>query len=211
MRVLCSFLLLLCLCLPAEAHRVNIFAYVEGDTAVVECAYNRSQKVKGGTLEVVDAATNQILLTGKTDDNGLFRFPVSASLRQSGHDLLVRIVAGEGHQNDWTIAASEFAVPGASTAAPLAAAPSPGPLSEKDSAPQSGTSESPAVSNAASQALTQQDVERIVTKALDTKLTPIRTMLMQQFEAGPSWRDIIGGIGWLVGLAGIVAYFRRRG
>ena len=32
----------------------------------------------------------------------------------------------------------------------------------------------------------------------------------EQYKAGPSWREIIGGIGWLVGLAGLAAYFRSR-
>ena len=96
----------------ASAHRVNIFAFVDGDAVQVECGFNRSQKVKQGTVEVFDATTGARLLQGTTDDNGVFRFPVTAELREAGHDLNIRIIAGEGHQNDWTVAADELASSG---------------------------------------------------------------------------------------------------
>ena len=163
----------------ASAHRVNIFAFVDGDAVQVECGFNRSQKVKQGTVEVFDATTGVQLLQGTTDDNGVFRFPVTAELRKAGHDLSIRIIAGEGHQNDWTVAADELP----SAAAPVAA-----------------------VSGGA----TPAEIERIVDAALDAKLSPIKRMLAEQTEAGPNLRDIIGGIGWIFGLIGVAAYFRRR-
>ena len=155
----------------ASAHRVNIFAFVDGDAVQVECGFNRSQKVKQGTVEVFDATTGAQLLQGTTDDNGVFRFPVTAELREAGHDLNIRIIAGEGHQNDWTVAADELASSGGATPA---------------------------------------EIERIVDAALDAKLSPIKRMLAEQTEAGPNLRDIIGGIGWIFGLIGVAAYFRRR-
>ena len=175
----------------ASAHRVNIFAFVDGDAVQVECGFNRSQKVKQGTVEVFDATTGARLLQGTTDDNGVFRFPVTAELREAGHDLNIRIIAGEGHQNDWTVAADELAssgTPKAGQAAPSAAAPV------------------AAVSGGA----TPAEIERIVDAALDAKLSPIKRMLAEQAEAGPNLRDIIGGIGWIFGLIGVAAYFRRR-
>ena len=106
----------------ASAHRVNIFAFVDGDAVQVECGFNRSQKVKQGTVEVFDATTGVLLLQGTTDDNGVFRFPVTAELREAGHDLNLRIIAGEGHQNDWTVAADELASSGTPKAVAVAAA-----------------------------------------------------------------------------------------
>lgn len=127
----------------ASAHRVNIFAFVDGDAVQVECGFNRSQKVKQGTVEVFDATTGARLLQGTTDDNGVFRFPVTAELREAGHDLNIRIIAGEGHQNDWTVAADELASSGTPKAVAVAAAGSPGypglPWS-RDAAPSAGRS-----------------------------------------------------------------------
>lgn len=56
----------------------------------------------------------------------------------------------------------------------------------------------------------KEELERIVNAALDAKLSPIRQMLAEQSQRGVEMRDIIGGLGWIVGLAGIAAYCRRR-
>ncbi len=130
-------------------------------------------------MEVFDATTGARLLQGTTDDNGVFRFPVTAELREAGHDLNIRIIAGEGHQNDWTVAADELASSGTPKAVAVAAA-------EFPATPAS------------------------LVAALDAKLSPIKRMLAEQTEAGPNLRDIIGGIGWIFGLIGVAAYFRRR-
>lgn len=192
----------------ASAHRVNIFAFVDGDAVQVECRFNRSQKVKQGTVEVFDATTGVQLLQGTTDDNGVFRFPVTAELRKAGHDLNIRIIAGEGHQNDWTVAADELASSGTPKAVAVAAAEvpaTPASLVAGQAAP-SAAAPVAAVSGGA----TPAEIERIVDAALDAKLSPIKRMLAEQTEAGPNLRDIIGGIGWIFGLIGVAAYFRRR-
>jgi nickel transport protein len=62
----------------AAAHRVNVFAFVEGQDILVECSYSRSKPVNRGKIEVLDLKTDEVLLTGETDENGFFRFPVPA-------------------------------------------------------------------------------------------------------------------------------------
>lgn len=186
---------------------MNIFAFVDGDAVQVECGFNRSQKVKQGTVEVFDATTGAQLLQGTTDDNGVFRFPVTAELREAGHDLNIRIIAGEGHQNDWTVAADELASSGTPKAVAVAAAevPLPGlPCRRTGGAfcRRSGCG--------GFRRRDAAEIERIVDAALDAKLSPIKRMLAEQTEAGPNLRDIIGGIGWIFGLIGVAAYFRRR-
>ncbi len=211
MRMFRLWCMALCLVLAgaplASAHRVNIFAFVDGDAVQVECGFNRSQKVKQGTVEVFDAATGAKLLQGVTDDSGVFRFPVTAELREAGHDLSIRIIAGEGHQNDWTVAADELASSGTSKAVSVAAVELPAAPAAGQAAPSAVVSVPAA---AVSGGATPAEVERIVDAALDAKLSPIKRMLAEQAEAGPSLRDIIGGIGWIFGLIGVAAYFRRR-
>lgn len=182
---------------PADAHRVNIFAYVDGNDVVVECGFNRSAKVKQGSVEVFDAGTDTKLLEGRTDDDGKFRFPIPAADIRSGRGLRIHINAGEGHQNDWIIDAAELGgaspsvAPAKPSAVPVSSAATPDPLARGDWA-------------------TPEDVERIVDKALNARLAPINRLLAEQTEAGPRLADIIGGIGWIFGLAGVAAYFRRR-
>lgn len=212
MRIFRLWCMALCLVLAgspfASAHRVNIFAFVDGDAVQVECGFNRSQKVKQGTVEVFDAATGAKLLQGATDGNGVFRFPVTAELREAGHDLNIRIIAGEGHQNDWTVSADELAASGTPKAVAVAAAET---APATPAAGQAAPSASPASPVAAvSGGATPAEIERIVDAALDAKLSPIKRMLAEQTEAGPNLRDIIGGIGWIFGLIGIAAYLRRR-
>ena len=50
----------------------------------------------------------------------------------------------------------------------------------------------------------------IVNAALDAKLGPIRRDLAAQVNAGPDIQEIIGGIGWSLGLVGIGLYFKGR-
>ena len=53
-------------------------------------------------------------------------------------------------------------------------------------------------------------VRAIVNAALDAKLGPIRRDLAAQVNAGPGIQEIIGGIGWILGLVGIGLYFKGR-
>ncbi|MDO5530519.1 hypothetical protein [Sutterella sp.] len=53
--------------------------------------------------------------------------------------------------------------------------------------------------------LTEADVEAAVARALDRRLAPIEKRLAESLDPGPRVQDIVGGIGWLIGLGGIAA------
>lgn len=55
-----------------------------------------------------------------------------------------------------------------------------------------------------------EELEAIVEKVMDKKLKPVITMLMEQQNSGPSVTDIIGGIGYIIGLTGLAAWFSGR-
>ena len=199
----------------ALAHRVNIFAWTEGNEVVAECGFNGGNKVKQGQVVVFDAATGAKLLEGRTDDFGVYRFPVSAEGK--AHGVRIVIKAGEGHQNEWTVEAAELATIQPGTVA--APAPSSAPASAAASAPAVATA--PAAQRPASpktdktpaqQAanISAADLQNIVNTALDAKLGPIRKELAEMRVARPGFSEIFGGIGWLVGLAGIALYFKGR-
>lgn len=185
---------------PAVAHRVNIFAFVDGGEIQAECSFSRGNPVRDGKIEVLDAATNVVLLSGVTNAQGLFRFPVPPGTRDAGHDLLVRVNAGEGHQNEWRIPAADLgtspgdAVDAVSTVRELQASYVP---------PSTQPGEQVVI-------VRSQDLEQLIDAALEKKLAPMRRMLAEQYNREPSLRDIIGGLGWLTGLAGIAFYFKGR-
>ena len=199
---LCLMLLLACVDV-AQAHRVNIFAWLEGGTVRVECSFRRDSPVQQGTVIVFDAQTGAELLQGKTDKQGAFAFPVPEAVSQ-GHGLLIRIVAGEGHQNEWHMDAAEFSglLPGTAAAAP-------GTAEGRPESPGAGQTAEP-VGTTDGQGLGRKDVETIVDAALDRHLAPLRRALAAHNETEPTLRDIVGGLGWIMGLVGIGLYFSRR-
>lgn len=215
-------LLLLAASRDALAHRVNVFAYVEGDTVHMESYFNRSDRVHFGAVSVRNAATGQVYLTGKTDEQGNFAFPVPPEAKAQKADLRIVLQAGEGHQNDWVIKAEEYA--GAATAAPSAPQPAT-PSAEATASPATSQAAPPAASPASGPqqavvAVTDRPcpdaaslrpmVEQAVEAAVEKKIAPIRKILLDEQEKGPGMIEIFGGIGWLVGLAGLAAYGKSR-
>jgi nickel transport protein len=185
---------------PALAHRVNVFAYVEGSEVVVECSYSKSKRVRHGAIEVKDAASGETLLQGTTDEEGLFRFSIPDQARKSGSSLRILLQAGEGHQNEWLLEAAEFT----DEATPMSLAP--------DAAVAAAAVAKVKPDNASSDAagLSRAELEEVVGAVLDAKLAPIKRILLEQSQSGPGMQEIIGGIGWIFGLIGIGAFFKSR-
>ncbi len=87
---------------PAWAHKVNLFAYAEGDTIYTESYFADGQKVQGGEIEVVDDHGNK-LLTGTTDAHGLFVFPLAKK-----QTLTITVNSGMGHKNSYVLKKEEM-------------------------------------------------------------------------------------------------------
>lgn len=100
--LLLSVFLFLCAAGPALAHKVNVFAYVEGTTVFTESYFPDGKAVVSGLIEVFDKK-NTKLLEGKTNDKGLFNFPFFKK-----EELLIVIDAGMGHKNSFLLKASEM-------------------------------------------------------------------------------------------------------
>jgi nickel transport protein len=206
--VLAAVLLSSGLARPAMAHRVNVFAYVEGDTVHVECSYSKSDRVRFGEIEVKNPATGAVYLTGKTDEQGNFAFKVPEAARAAKADLQILLRAGEGHQNDWLIEAKDYLSAAPATVAPSPASPAPAGASE---APGPAPVEASAVSAAVTgQAMVPAELQAAVEAAVEKKIAPIRKMLLNEQEKGPGLTEIAGGIGYLVGIAGLLAYARAQ-
>ncbi len=186
------------------AHRVNVFAYAEGDMIHVECGYNRSERVRSGEIEVRNAADGTVYLTGKTDEKGNFAFPVPLAARAAKADLRVVLRAGEGHQNDCLVKAGEYLEVAPTAETPAAVPVKASPASQAVS-PASATPTAPAASTADAQML-----RTIVEEAVEKKIAPLRAILLEEKQQGPGMTEIVGGIGYLVGIAGLLAYARSR-
>jgi nickel transport protein len=178
----------------ASAHRVNVFAWVEGDIIRVEAKFPGSGPVKGGEV-VVSGPDGKILVTGLTDSKGGFSFPVPLK-----GDLVVTVKAGPGHESSWTVREGEL--PGAIPATAQALAPQQMPEQETGAR----EAQSAQVSDAVLSALVRDAVE----KALESRLQPVVRMVVEQQTKGPGLRDILGGIGYILGLMGLGLFLVYR-
>lgn len=169
--------------LTASAHKVIIFAWVEGDTVFTESKFSGGKRAINALVEVFDREGQQ-LLEGKTDDQGEFSFKVPKLT-----DLRVVLTAGTGHKGEWTIPESEIREAVA--------------LLEKK--PAEGPSQAIAVG------LSREDIKDLIEESLDRKLRPIVRMMTESRKKGPSVSEIVGGIGYILGLMGVAIYFKNRG
>jgi len=174
---------------PAMAHRVTIFAWVEGDKIFTESKFRGGKLVKGGEVIVYDLEGTQ-LLKGKTDDKGEFSFEIPKKT-----SLKIVLIAGMGHRGEWTIPVSEL---------------------EDVAGPQTEitTSQKTAPKRTEKQAeicdVTLDDIRQVVEEAVDKRLKPVMKILVESREHGPTFRDIFGGIGYILGLMGVASYFHYR-
>lgn len=190
--ILLSTLYSLLLTSFAFAHKVNVFAYVEGDMVYTESYFSDGRKVEGGVVEIYDSQENK-LLEGKTDEEGQFNFKPPKK-----DDLKIVLVASMGHKNSYTLSADELPEVG-------------GQKSEVTCLParQGSQKLEKEVSQKETVQIDLDRIKQIIDVSLDERLRPIIKELRRQEET-TSLREIIAGIGYIFGIFGIVLYFLSR-
>ena len=168
---------------PAMAHKVMIFAWIEGDTVFTESKFSGGKKVIHAPVEIFDKDGKK-LLEGKTDNKGEFSFKIPKV-----SDLRIVLNAAMGHKAEWTVPESEIRESGDIVEKKSTAEPS-GPIPV---------------------GLSKEEVQKIVEDSLDKKLRPIVRMITESKNTKPSLTEIIGGIGYIFGLMGVALYFKNRG
>ena len=105
--ILSMFLLILIAC-PASAHNIHVFAYAEGSMIKGEGSLGGGKKAKNAEVEMINNADGTIILTTRTDDHGLFAFPLDAVGQQKPIDILIVLNGGPGHRAEWLLKAEDF-------------------------------------------------------------------------------------------------------
>jgi len=167
------------------AHKVNVFAWVEGETVFVEGYYPGGKKAQKSLVEVYNS-TGAKLLEGRTNQKGEFSFKIPAR-----EDLRIVLTAGMGHKNDFTITAGDL---GGSEPSSDESLPK---TREKVAAPSSTT-------------VDMGQLKQTIDQALDRKLEPLIKLIRNTRKEGPGVTEIIGGIGYIFGLFGLVMYFKSK-
>jgi nickel transport protein len=182
------FLIIMMVNISVFAHKVNIFAYAEGEKIYTESYFNDGKKCIDSKIEVFDNQENK-LLEGLTDKEGEFSFEVPS---EDG-DLKIVLTASMGHQAEYSILADELS----STA---------GLIKEEPEEPVSLISPETSL-------VDLKEIQSIIEDTLDEKLKSIMREMReikksQEDKISPT--EIIGGIGYIIGIFGIIAYFLSR-
>lgn len=173
----------------ALAHRVTIFAWVDGDTVYTQSRFSGGKAVINGDVFVYNSQGNQ-LLAGKTDPAGEFTFKLPGKT-----DLRVVLNAGMGHGNEWILSADDIDPAGKKANSTRPSISSIKPILPPAPAPDR---------------LTRDDIKSIVDSSIDNKLKPMMKLISELRNDDPSFTDIMGGIGYIIGLIGLAAYFHAR-
>ena len=194
-----GFLFILLGSVNAMAHRVNVFAYTSGDDIIVEGSFGDKTPAQKSKVSVYNQTTGALILEGETDEKGIFKF----ARPQVDSALKIVLVAGMGHQNYWIVTREDLGLPPAGSTAAT--------TEETKAEPAvATTSQSGATSDTASANVNMQELTEMVTQVVAREIAPIKRMMLEEKESGPSIVEIFGGIGWLIGLAGVAAYMKNR-
>jgi nickel transport protein len=180
-----TFLIIIMINISVFAHKVIIFAYVEGDIVYTESYFSDGKKCMNSKIEVFNNRGDK-LLEGLTNGEGEFSFEVPS---EDG-DLKIVLTAGMGHRAEYSISADEIRG-------------STGLIKEESEEPVSIVS--PETSS-----VDLKEIQSIIEDTLDEKLKPIMREIKKSQEDKISPTEIIGGIGYIIGIFGIIAYFLSR-
>jgi nickel transport protein len=205
MMVVCFLLAALALSLcpsSAWAHKVTIFAWVEGDTVYTQSKFSGGKRAKNAPVVVYDGEGNR-LLEGETDEGGEFSFKVPKKTT-----LRIVLKASMGHSAEWTIPEEEITkvADGSETRTTGAEAE----VFPKESAAMTEGKTTMTPSAGHTVGLSRRELQEAIDTSLDKKLAPILTMLSEAVDPGPRMSDIMGGIGYILGLVGVAFYFSAR-
>jgi nickel transport protein len=174
----------------AEAHKVNMFAYVDGNRVFIEGYFSDGSKAQNSEVAVYDQSGKQ-LLTGITGDDGTFSFKIP-----SKNGLRVTLNAGLGHRTEYTISADELA---SGVAQPATEAPDSSVSAE-------------AIAEERAPATVERDgrdLDAVVRRAVGEAIKPLMRSV-SELKARRGFSDIVGGIGFIFGILGVVFYLKAR-
>jgi nickel transport protein len=176
---------------PAYAHKVNMFAYVEGNKVMMEGYFSDGNKPMNCDVTVTDS-NGKMLLKGLTDKEGKFSFNIPEIT-----DLHVVLNAGMGHRAQYVISRAEL----------MGAQPNAGG-DQASSASKPEETAANAKETTDTSAPTNLD-EAMVRKAVTDAIVPLMRTVDQMRESA-NFSNIVGGIGFIFGIVGVFFYIKAR-
>lgn len=102
---LLALVLAIAAAMPAVAHRLTVFASVEGESLVVEAKFSTGRVPKTGVVTLFDAQDSAI---GRHDlgGDGMLRLPLDPAWAEEG--VKIEVEAGDGHSNYWILTPADI-------------------------------------------------------------------------------------------------------
>ncbi len=92
---------------PAAAHDLRVFAFVEGETVNVEAKFSTGRLPVRGEVRVLDASET-LIETHEIDPDGVTSFPLVPGARDEG--LMIEVEIGDdGHSDYWLLTPEDIA------------------------------------------------------------------------------------------------------
>lgn len=185
---------------PALAHKLNVFAAADGARIEGSAYFAGGAKATGARIRITDAG-GAVLAELKPAADGRFSYRAGAPVDH-------RIIAetGDGHRAEWRVTAEELASGFPSV-----------PVHERDAAAESGGAvaamavagpvggEAPVTTAVA----LAPGIEAAIEGAVARQIRPLREELLATRDA-LRLRDVLGGIGYIFGLAGLALWWHSR-
>jgi nickel transport protein len=188
---------------PCSAHSIKVFAMVEGDV-ISGYAYSRGgDRIRNQPIVIQDA-DGVVFGETTTDDNGEFTFPATQRI-----DHVIILETADGHRASFSVSADEFPetlAPSGTPSEEVAAEPT----VENPQSKPSVTAETPKQeSEPGGQSIAGDEIGQIVETAVNRQIRPLREQL-EAYESKTRLHDTLGGIGYIIGIAGIAFYFMGK-
>lgn len=186
---------------PAEAHRLKLFAAVDGGAITGSAYFTGGGRAVGVPVEV-RGPDGALLLAVTTDAEGAFRFDPLGSF---DHHLSVN--SGDGHRADFLVSAEELPDSSVSRRPVETMVPEPGP----GRGPETETATAEDTPDTCATGLSAEALAA-VDAAVARHVRPLREAL-DAYENRVRVADVVGGLGAILGLFGAAAFLasRRRG
>ncbi len=208
---------------PAFAHKILVFATAEGREISGYVYFSGGQRAANVHITASDPA-GVVLFTGETDAQGVFHFPAGRATdhrikatTDDGHSAEILISATERPQNPrqpnrplWDLWRSPSS-PTTPDAPPPPPAPLPPPMRApvlpppRTPAPPEIMPTSPEVVPAPPEVVNEALLEQVVAR----QVRPLREQL-DAYQNKIWWHDVVGGLGYIVGLGGLAFGLMRR-
>jgi nickel transport protein len=171
---------------PADAHKLSVFAYTEAGMVKGEAYFNDGSPAMKSPVTLLDQ-NEKILAETKSEEDGTFSFdlPKNVSL------VTVRVNGGMGHMGSMS----------------LEILPSPGIRAE---VPDTKVKEKETETDTFR--LSRSDLEKIINQAVDRHTDPLLHELasIRKELSKPDLTEILGGIGYIAGLTGFALWAKSR-